>query len=133
VARNGILAAAGLLALYAITMTLLSGWAAAVEQFLALWYLMIPLAIGFGIQVGLYTKMKATLRSKSMMTTSGATSGAAMLACCAHHATDVLPFLGLSGISIFLTRYQAPLLLGSIGINSIGICIMHKHLKRITV
>ncbi|OGG13084.1 hypothetical protein A2875_00535 [Candidatus Gottesmanbacteria bacterium RIFCSPHIGHO2_01_FULL_46_14] len=114
-------------------MTLLSGWAAAVEQFLALWYLMIPLAIGFGIQVGLYTKMKATLRSKSMMTTSGATSGAAMLACCAHHATDVLPFLGLSGISIFLTRYQAPLLLGSIGINSIGICIMHKHLKRITV
>lgn len=131
--RNGVLAAAALLTLYAITMTLLSGWGAAVEQFRALWYLMVPLAAGFGIQVGLYTKLKTTLQqqSKGAITAGGTSAGAAMLACCAHHATEVLPFLGLSGFSLFLTQFQKPILLVSLGINVLGIFVMYKHLKNV--
>lgn len=130
--RNGVLAAVGLLTLYALTMTLLSGWEAAVEQFSALWYLMVPLSAGFGIQVGLYTKLKATIRnrSKGAITAGGTSAGAAMLACCAHHATDVLPFLGLSGASLFLTQFQRPILLVSLGINVVGIGVMMKHIKK---
>lgn len=126
----------GLLSLYAVTMTILSGWGAAVEQFSALWYLMMPLAASFGIQVGLYTKAREGVFSiyeseirhadqsaggAGSLAAGGASAGASMLACCAHHATDVLPFLGLSALSIFLTRYQIPILLGSLAINIIGI------------
>lgn len=130
--RNGVLAAAGLLALYAVTMTILNGWKATVEQFGALWYLMVPLATGFGIQVGLYTKLKAAIRqrSKSAFAAGGTSAGTAMLACCLHHATDVLPFLGLSGVSLFLTQYQKPMLLVSLGINVAGIGVMMKHIKK---
>ena len=128
---SGLLAGAGLLILYAATMTLLSGWGAAVEQFSSLWYLMVPLVVGFGVQVGLYTKLKAAMRERSTgaIAAGGTSAGAAMLACCAHHATDVLPILGLSGVTIFLTQYQKPILLASIGINVVGIGIMMKHIK----
>lgn len=126
--RNGVLAAGGLLALYAVTMTILNGWQATVEQFGALWYLMVPLAAGFGIQVGLYTRLK---RGHAGVAAGGVSGGAAMLACCAHHATDVLPFLGLSGLSLFLTQFQKPILLASLGINGIGIVVMLHHLKKL--
>ena len=61
----GLVAALGLLAIYGVTMTALSGWEATVEQFRALWYFMIPLATGFGVQVGLYTKLKAAMKEKA--------------------------------------------------------------------
>ncbi|MDP1721929.1 MAG: hypothetical protein Q8L37_01850 [Candidatus Gottesmanbacteria bacterium] len=131
----GALASVGLLSLYAVTMTLLSGWGAAVEQFSALWYLMVPLAAGFGIQVGLYTKLKATIRerSKGAIAAGGTSAGASMLACCVHHATDVLPLLGLSGLSLFLTQFQKPILIISLGINVLGIYVIFKHIKHETV
>lgn len=62
---------------------------------------------------------------------SGVSASVAMLACCAHHATDVLPLVGLSGISIFLARYQIPLLVVSLIINGMGIYIMLKHLQKL--
>ena len=134
--RNGALATLGLLGLYAITMTVLSGWDATVEQFQALWFLMLPLAAGFGIQVFLYTRLKScyhvTVHSSKGSTTlvaGGSSATIGMLACCAHHATDVLPFLGLSGISIFLTRYQIPFLAISLAINIVGIFVMLKHIR----
>ncbi len=124
-------ASIALLGLYALTMTLLSGWAAAVEQFQALWWLMLPLTIGFGIQVGLYTKLKEIIRQKTqtMLAASGTSASVSMLACCAHHATDVLPLVGLSGASLFLLRYQIPIFIISLGINSIGIFVMVKHVN----
>lgn len=133
--KTGITASVGLLLLYGVAMTLFNGWSATVEQFRLLWWLMVPLSIGFGVQVGLYTKLKKTIqeKAKTTMTTSSTVSGVAIVACCAHHATDVLPFLGLAGLGIFLTRYQAPILGLSIVINGIGIAIMLKHLKKITL
>ncbi|MBI4065229.1 hypothetical protein HY409_02580 [Candidatus Gottesmanbacteria bacterium] len=132
---SGMLASIGLLALYTIIMTLLSGWQAAIEQFQALWYLMIPLAVGFGIQVVLYTKLSVAIKTKAQASikVSGVSSAGAMLACCVHHLADVAPFLGLGALSIFFTRYQVPLLTLGIGMNTIGIVIMLKHLKKISL
>jgi hypothetical protein len=58
------------------------------------------------------------------MGTSGGTSITAMVACCLHHVTDVLPVLGLSAAATFLTRYQRPFMLASLGVNMIGILVM---------
>ena len=51
------------------------------------------------------------------MGTSGGTSVTAMVACCLHHVTDVLPILGLSAAATFLTRYQRPFMLIGLGMN----------------
>jgi hypothetical protein len=59
-----------------------------------------------------------------MMGASGGTSATAMVACCIHHVTDVLPILGLSAAASFLTRYQRPFMLIGLAMNLIGIGVM---------
>ena len=130
----GFLAAVGLLALYAITMTVFTrSWDTTIEQFAALWWLMLPLSIAFGIQISLYTRLKQAIQQKTQATiaSGGASAGVGMLACCAHHATDVLPILGLSALATLVARYQIPILSLSLLINGIGILIMWKHLKKV--
>ncbi len=129
----GTLASVGLMSLYGITMTTLGGIDAAISQFRALWYLMLPLAIGFGIQIALYVQLKEAIRSRAnaALTAGGTSASVGMLACCAHHATDVLPFLGLSAVSIFLAQYQVPILGASIAINAVGIIVMAGHVRKI--
>lgn len=128
----GTLATLALLFLYGFTMTILAGWDAALEQFRALWYFMLPLSLGFGIQVGLYTKLKQAIRQKAQtaLTTSGTSASIGMLACCAHHAADVLPILGLSAAATLIARYQVPILSFSLLINVIGIAIMWNHVRK---
>lgn len=125
----GGIAGLGLLALYAVTMTALArSWTAAWEQFQTLWYLMMPLAVGFGIQVGLYTTLKQ--KTRITLATGGTSAGIGMLACCAHHAADVLPILGLSAVVTLVGQYQKPILVISILINIIGIGIMWQHVRK---
>lgn len=128
----GFLAAFGLLGLYTATMTLLSNFATAIEQFAALWFLYVPLAIGFGIQVGLYIRLKQAIQQKAQgaLAAGGTSAGAGMLACCAHHATDVLPILGLSALAALIARYQIPILIISIGINIVGTSVMWNHARK---
>jgi hypothetical protein len=108
------------------------GWASAVSQFtINRWYV-IPIWLGFGIQAALYSILRFRLfipttttgHTGAMMGTSGGTSVTAMVACCLHHVTDVLPILGLSAAATFLTRYQRPFMLISLGMNLIGIIVM---------
>jgi hypothetical protein len=58
------------------------------------------------------------------MGASGSASATAMVACCIHHVTDVLPILGLSAAASFLTRYQRPFMLIGLVMNIIGIIVM---------
>ncbi len=125
----GVIASVGLIALYAITMTFLSGFEAAVDQFQTLWYLMAPLAVGFGIQVGFYTHLKQ--RMKAVVATSGTSANVGMLACCAHHAADVLPVLGLSAAATIIGQYQKPILIISLLINVAGIGMMWKYIRTV--
>lgn len=131
----GIIASVALLLLYAAVMTILSRtWIAAIEQFKALWWLMIPLAAGFGIQVGLYVRLSSIMKNKSKgsLAAGGTTASLGMLACCLHHVTEILPFIGLSALSILLIRYQVQVLLGSLLINLAGIYLMLNRLHAIT-
>lgn len=130
----GFAAACGLLVLYVVAMTLLTrSWEATREQFTALWFLMLPLAAGFGIQVGMYTKLKHIMQEKTKATLAagGASASVGMLACCAHHTTDVLPILGLSAAATLVARYQVPILSLSLLTNVIGIAVMWNHVRKI--
>lgn len=129
---SGILSAIGLLALYGVTLISLNGWQGSLEEIQSLWWLLVPLAIAFGTQVGMYISLKQRIRANATtaLAGGGASASVSMLACCVHHATDALPFLGMSAVGFFLIRFQKPLLLVSITINSIGIWYMYKHLRK---
>lgn len=93
---------------------------------------MSVLIIGFGVQVGLYSLLKKGFmlnptqkKDTTVATTAGgAMSGVSMVACCAHHAVDVLPILGVSGAALFLTEYQKEFLILGVFANAIGILYM---------
>lgn len=46
-----------------------------------------------------------------MMVGNSSTSTLGMIACCAHHLTDVLPLLGLSLLTSLLIQFQKEILL----------------------
>ena len=113
-------------------LTWAQGWESALDLFVPNRWYVIPIWISFGIQAALYSILSfrlfipttATAHTGAVMGTSGGTSVTAMVACCLHHITDVLPILGLSAAAAFLTRYQRPFLLASLGVNVIGILVM---------
>ena len=131
----GVIAGFSLLTIYAGVLTLAQGTQHALEQTARLWYLLLPLVVGFGIQVGLFSFIRQGLRERRKSLTAGlATSGGvsvgSMVACCAHHVGDVLPFLGLSGISAFLTSYQVIFLTVGILSSAVGITFMLEVIQR---
>lgn len=93
-------------------------------------YFVGAIAAGFGVQVGLFVYLKCLLSARSKASASAGTaagtgtSTAAMLACCAHHLTDALPVLGLSGLAVFLGDYRVPLMAVGIGVNALGVVFM---------
>lgn len=113
-------------------LTWAQGWDAAVSIFLPNRWYVIPIWITFGVQAALYSILRFRLlipttasdRSGALMGTSVGTSVTAMVACCIHHVTDVLPVLGLSAAATFLTRYQRPFMLIGLGMNLLGIVVM---------
>jgi len=108
------------------------GWDYAASQFLLNRWYVVPIWVGFGIQAALYSILRfrlfipttTTSHTGTLMGTSGGTSITAMVACCLHHVTDVLPILGLSAAATFLTRYQRPFMLVGLGTEIIGIIVM---------
>lgn len=133
----GLLASLFLITFYFAVMFLFTrSLPAAISQIKELWPWFSLLVVGFGIQFGLfyYLRAQTTPRTvkvppgtvartrdssqveRGMISVNTGMSGISMVACCAHHLTDVLPFLGLAGISLFLTRYQVWFI--SIGLES---------------
>jgi hypothetical protein len=53
-----------------------------------------------------------------------------MVACCAHHLADLLPFLGASGAAAFLYDYRLAFVLVGVGVNAVGITIAVRRLRR---
>ena len=95
-------------------------------------WIVIPLILGFGVQVALFVVLKRGLflpvgsmgASGAMTGAGGATSTMAMVACCAHHVTDVLPILGLTAAATFLADYQQAFMLLGLGTTILGIIVM---------
>lgn len=95
--RLGTIAFMLMLAIYFSVVSLISGQNFAIEQFAKFWYFIVALALGFGIQVGLYTYLKNLVGQHGMsgkvVAASGTTSAAAMVSCCAHYLVNILPIL----------------------------------------
>jgi len=95
-------------------------------------WIVIPIILGFGVQVALYVILKkrlfmpvASVGPSGVMTgTSGVTSTIAMAACCAHHVTDVLPILGLTAAATFLAEYRTVFMYIGLGTTVVGISVM---------
>jgi len=127
-----LLGSAFIASFYLGILTWLQGWNYASSQFLRDRWYVIPIILGFGVQAALYSILRfrlflsvtSTHGTGTMMGASGGTSATAMVACCIHHVTDVLPILGLSAAASFLTRYQRPFMLVGLAMNLIGIGIM---------
>jgi hypothetical protein len=89
----------------------------------------LPILIGFGLQVGLFTRLKigfpgTVAAAGATAAAGGGVSTAAMVACCAHHVADVLPILGLSAAAAFLAQWKVPFLAVGLVTNLIGIAVM---------
>lgn len=113
-----------LLAFYFGVLTLVSGWAFTTEQFTQFWPFIAALAVGFGIQVGLFTYLRRAVHaaiSGKVMAATGATSGAAMVSCCTHYLVNLLPALGATGLVSFVAQYQTELFWFGIAANLAGI------------
>lgn len=91
----------------------------------------IPIMLGFGTQVGLYTLLKKGLYMPMHAPAGGATTAAgggmstvAMVACCAHHVADVLPLVGLTAAATFLANWKTLFMIVGLLTNLIGIVVM---------
>jgi len=126
----GLFASFLLISIYIIILTLVNSFEHAIEQFKELWYLMIPLIIGFGLQISLFVYIRSASKinniSNSTIATAGGISTTSMIACCAHHLTDIIPILGLSAATLFLSKYQTLFLTIGIISNIIGLNLMLK-------
>ncbi len=131
----GLFAALGLLLFYLGIITLAQGWGHAIEQLGEDRWFVFAIIIGFGTQVGLYTYIRRLHlhATTGTVAASTGTSTVAMLACCAHHLTDVFAVLGLSGAAIFLNVYKTPLLWLGIVMNLFGIAYLLWKIRSRTV
>lgn len=121
---TGILSSLGLLAIYFLIVGVVSGWEFALSQFSQFWYFIVALAVGFGIQVGLYTYLKQAVHhgpSKAVVATSGTTSTVAMVSCCAHYLVNILPILGVTGLVTVISQYQVQLFWVGLLFNAAGV------------
>ena len=91
----------------------------------------IPIILGFGTQVGLYTLLKKGLYMPMRVPVGGATTAAgggmstmAMVACCAHHVADVLPLVGITAAATFLANWKIPFMVVGLLTNLVGIAVM---------
>jgi cation transport ATPase len=128
----GLLGAAGLVAFYLGVITLAQDWGHAVQQLSLDRWFVAAITAGFGTQIGLFTYLRGlhTRAAVGGVATSTGTSTAAMLACCAHHLTEIAPILGLSGAVVFLNAYKTPLLWLGIVMNLAGIAYMLHKIER---
>lgn len=104
----------------------------AVEFFWQDRWIVIPIILGFGVQAALYAILKLRLflpvsdigAGGPLVGASGATSTIAMVACCVHHVTDVLPILGLTAAATFLAKYRLAFMGVGLGTTLLGIGYM---------
>ena len=133
--RNGLLGSFGLAGLYVGILTFAQSFQHAVDQFLTMWPWISLLVVGFGIQIGLYSLMRLSIKAKTggasaEVAATGGVSAAAMVACCAHHLIDILPILGVSAAAVFLSEFQIPFIVLGIVSNLVGICVMLRVMQK---
>ncbi len=103
------------------------------EQVRTDWYLLLPIVAGFGVQVGLLAELRHRHRmGGAAASASAAGAGAStvgMVACCAHHVADLVPFVGATAAATFLYDYRLVFMLVGLGVNAIAISIATRRLR----
>ena len=131
---SGTLAFGALLAVYFGALTLVSGWTFTVNQFSEFWYYIVPLALGFGIQIALFVRLRQVVslakESGAVVAASGTTSTLAMISCCAHYLTNVAPVLGATGLVAFAAQFQVEFFWVGLLFNAAGIAYVGHKLFR---
>ncbi|OHB00961.1 MAG: hypothetical protein A3E94_00850 [Candidatus Zambryskibacteria bacterium RIFCSPHIGHO2_12_FULL_44_12b] len=126
----GIIASALLLGIYFTVLVLLSGWGFTQDQFSQFWYFIVSLAIGFGIQVGLFTYLKYAVKNSNMamggktVAVTGTTSTLSMISCCAHYLVNIVPILGIAGAISIIAQYQTEIFWVGLAFNIFGIAFI---------
>jgi len=121
---KGVIAALVLLVVYFAILSLVSDFEFAKGQFSRFWYFVLSLAVGFGIQFGLYVYLRDSVNqmtSKKVLAVSGTTSTVAMISCCAHYMVNILPILGTAGLVTFVGQYQVEIFYVGLLFNLFGI------------
>ncbi|HET6444277.1 MAG TPA: hypothetical protein VFI27_06815 [candidate division Zixibacteria bacterium] len=104
----------------------------AIELFWEDRWIVFPIILGFGVQMALYVILRKRLfipvahtgPSGKLTGASGGMSTAAMVACCAHHVTDVLPILGLTAAAAFIAQYRIAFMIVGLSMTMVGIFFM---------
>lgn len=126
----GMLAGIGLVIFYISVISIFQGIAFAFFSLRSLWYFIIPLAGGFGTQVGLFTSIRHSAGVNATVAGTGTLSAGSMVACCSHFLLNVVPIIGLSGLAVFLAQYQSEILIIGILSNVLGIIVMVNHRRK---
>ncbi len=121
--------------IYLGVVTAISGWTFAQDQFASYWYFLASLAIGFGIQVGLYVYLRLLVKKtgtsiggKTVIAT-GTTSTLAMVSCCAHYLANILPLLGVVGVLSVIAQYQVEFFWVGLIFNLFGIAFISNKVR----
>jgi YHS domain-containing protein len=126
----GILGTASLLIFFLTVVVLANDTVGiALSEVKRLWYWVLLLSVGFGLQLGLFLHIRHMLRQRMMGATaevaaSGAISTGSMIACCSHGLVNLLPVVGISAAAAFFARYQLPFILFGVFSNLVGVTIM---------
>lgn len=129
----GVLAGFGILALYISVLTIFQSYGFALYEFKRLWVWLVPLAVGFGTQIGLYTSIKHDAAINRGMATSGTISGGSMMLCCSHYLLSIIPVIGITGLTAFtsfLMAYQKVFFSMGLASSALGIILMLNHKRK---
>ena len=129
----GALASAAMLSIYFGVLGSLSGWDFTLAEFARFWYFVVPLALGFGVQIGLYTHLKQRLahhHAGKVVATTGATSTVAMISCCSHYLASILPVIGATGLVMLVAEYQVELFWVGLAFNAAGIVFIAHRIRQ---
>src|SRR3972149_7251587 len=132
----GLPGTATLLVVYFSSLARISGWTFALDQFAQFWYFVVSLAVGFGVQVGLYAYLKNVIHhpnvSGKILALSGTTSTGAMISCCAHYIVNILPIIGITGFVTIVSQYQIELFWVGLFFNIAGVFYIGNKVIHIT-
>lgn len=130
----GAFASVSMLAVYFLVLTLASGWEVLTSEFARYWVYLVPLALGFGVQVGLFMRLRdvagRAMDSGAVTAASGTTSTAAMVSCCAHYLANVAPVIGATGLVAFAAQFQVQIFWLGLLFNLAGIAYVARQLAK---
>jgi hypothetical protein len=131
----GLIAGLGLLVVYIAVLGAANSLQHVVSELARLWLWVVPLVLGFAVQIALFVYARGATKGRGGLPAggvvgSGVANTVSMLACCAHHLADVLPFVGLAGAALMLARYQSVFLVLGVASNLAGLTYFMGLIKR---